>query len=163
MIAAPLGGLLAAGMALLCTGYLMQRRALERERRRRRVLAAALRRRHQALPAASLALSLAHPAHSPGHQSGGLQPMATLRRIRVAHRTGWRRQMTGEKGSTGAGHAPPEQIKPIARIAPPGNAAHPELLEALSNLRQDLIRIQGLLPFSPNAKTPPSGSRRRAR
>ncbi len=162
MIAAPLGGLFAAGMALLCAGYLMQRRALERERRRRRVLAAALRRGHQALPAASLALSLAHPAHSPGHQSGGSQPMATLRRIRVARRTR-RRQMTGEKGPTGAGDAPPEQIKPIARIAPPGNAAHAELLEALSNLRQDLIRIQGLLPCSPNAKTPPSGSRRRAR
>jgi len=163
LVAALLGGLLAAGMALLCTGYLMQRRALARERQRRRVLPAALRRGHQALPVASLILSLAHPAHAPGHRSGAAQPVATWRRIRVAHRTRRRMHMRGMKGPPDAGHEPPEQTRRVVRMAHPGSAAPADLLAALSNLRQELIRIQGLLPSSTNANIPPSGSRRAAR
>jgi hypothetical protein len=161
-VAALLGGLLAAGIALLGTGYLIQRRALKRERQRRRVLAAAIRRGHQALPAASLALSLAPPAHAPGPRSGASEPVVTVRRIRVAHRTRRRMRTGGMKAPTDAGREPPEQTRRVVRMAHPGSAAPAGLLAALSNLRQELIRIQGLLPSSTNANIPPSGSRRAA-
>ena len=143
MVAALLGGLFAAGMAWLGTGYVMQRRALNRERQRRRLLAAALRHGHAALPTAAGALSLAAPAHALGHRNGAAEPRATRRRIRVLHRTRWRLQRRGPKGP--------------ARLAQPGGAGHADLLEALGDLRRELLRLQGLLPCSSKASAPPSG------
>jgi hypothetical protein len=158
MVAALLGGMFAAGIALLGTGYVMQRRALKRERQRRRLVAAALRHGHAALPAAARALSLAYPADAAGHRNGAAEPLATRRRMRVSHRTRWRLQRRGAKGLADAAHAPPlEQTRRLARLAQPGGAGHADLLEALGNLRRELLCLQGLLPCSTNASAPPSG------
>ena len=147
-VAALLGGVLAAAIALLGTGYVMQRRARKRERQRRRLLAVARRNGHEAL-------ALAYPAHAPGHQNGAAEPLATRRRIRVSHRTRWRLQRRGAKGLADAAHEPP--LERTKRLAQPGGAGHADLLEALGNLRRELLRLQGLLPCSTHASTPPSG------
>jgi hypothetical protein len=158
MVAALLGGLVAAGIAWLGTGYVRQRRALKRERRRRRRLAAALRHGHAALPAAARALSLAYPPHAPGPRNGAAEPLATRRRIRVLHRTRWRLQRRGANGLAADAHGPPlERTRRLARLAQPGGAGHADLLAALGNLRRELLRLQGLLPCSTNASAPPSG------
>ena len=136
-----LWGVVIAGVASLFTGYLMQRRAVARQRRR--LLAASTERPRGQLMAEGATRHLGQRAQLSAGQLGALQPVAVRRRVRVSQKT-WRRihlrpphdtpDVTGERA------APHTQV--VARISHIQPSAPAEVVEALGHLRRELISRQ---------------------
>jgi hypothetical protein len=158
-----LGGLFIAGVTSLVTGYVMQRRAIDPERRRRRALAMSMRRRQAQLTVKGATLAGVVPVSLSPAPPEALEPVAIRRRIRVSQRTQrrihiWssREMRAGAPGRTAARTrvvAPPSQRLPSA---PAG------LVEALAQLRHELMRLQGRLPTSTTDNSSEAGSGRAA-
>jgi hypothetical protein len=128
-----LGGLLIAGVVSLGTGYVLQRRALAGERQRRRWLTTSMRQ-----------------APARNQQRWRVAPV-TVRRLRVSHHTR-RRVRVHVARHRGA----PTRL--VAQLAHPQPAPPAELVEALDNLRRELLNLQRLLPSARRAATPAAGS-----
>jgi hypothetical protein len=145
-----LGGLVMAGTASLVTGYLMQHRALERERQRRRLFAAAIRRARQALPPSSLALSRVDSSPLPGPL--GPARKSRVRHVHVSHSTRRRFQRWKHVDRGGMAHESSleEQTRFVAQIAQVRGTASAELLTALGNLRHELISLRLMFPVAAN-------------
>jgi hypothetical protein len=162
LVTLTLWGVFIAGMASLCTGYLMQRRAVARQRRR--LLAASTGRPRGELMSGG---AIRHPvqrAQLSEGQPGALKPVAVRRRVRVSQKT-WRRirlrpphdthDVTGEWA---APHTP--VVARISHTQPSGPA---EVVEALGHLRRELIRLQRRLPNVNSLERPEDGPTQAAR
>jgi hypothetical protein len=153
-----LGGLFIAGVTSLCTGYLMQRRALDRERQRRQVLAALIRRAPAELTSGAAALPTAPWVQLPGDQHDALEPVAVVRRVRVSHRTRRRVRVQASRHRHAAiQEQAAEHSQVIARLPPAEPSAAVELVEVLGNLQRELTNLQRLLPTPPTLERPDAG------
>jgi hypothetical protein len=139
-----LWGALVAGVALLCTGYAMQRRAVARQRQRQRALLEAVRcLRGEGRSGAALWSAL------PGSQE------ANMRRVRVLQTA--RRRVRALSLRCDTSHTPAAQhTRAVGRISQTKTSAPTEVVEALANLRRELLRLQRLLPTSTTVDNPTS-------
>jgi hypothetical protein len=136
------GGLVA--VAVLSFGYLRQRRVVARQRRRQAALRALMRRRRAARAAATPILPALQSTPRLSATTEAMLPVAVRRRVQLAQKTRQRvrlgpRTPTPELTYAADGEAMPRQIPPIRRL--PSAAA--ELLDALAQLRSELMRLQG--------------------
>jgi hypothetical protein len=159
-----LGGLCLAGVTSLCTGYLLQRSTLERERQRRRVLAASLRRVHAELTSGTSTLPMAQRVQLAGDRHDGLEPVTVVRHVRVSQKTR-RRVRVGASSATPTAmpDRAAEHSQVVARLSPTGPSASAELAEVLGNLRRELMHLQRLLPTSTAPDSPDAGPGQAAR
>jgi hypothetical protein len=141
-----LDGLLIASVAALVIGYLMQRKAIARERRWRRALTLSIRRMQDQLAAGSPVLPAVLPDQASRARQEALQPITVLRRLQVSQQT----RRLRVRASSGTHGAAPEHDAgpsgPPARTSQRMPAAPTELLEALAQLRGELMRLQGRPP-----------------
>jgi hypothetical protein len=158
------GGFFAVGGTALTLGCLMRRRRRARERQRRQAPTLSIRRaRDQAaltvpIPAVRQRVPLAGPTPQ------ALAPVRRVRRIRVARKTRRRFRLWAPGHAPGIaqehGTAP---IRPGGRSSQRLPAAPAELIEALVQLRSELMRLQGGLPTHVTPAHPEAGSRRHLR
>jgi hypothetical protein len=139
-----LGGFFIVAVTSLTMGYMMQRRAIDRERRRREALTSSIRRMRDQLAAEVPILPALRPAPRSRATNEALVPVAIMRRVRVAQKTrrrfrvwapGNTRDLTQEHDA--------ELIRPQARTSRRVPSAPAELLDALAQLRGELMRLQG--------------------
>ena len=139
-----LGGFFIVAVTSLTMGYMMQRRAIDRERRRREALTLSIRRMRDQLAAEVPILPALQPAPRSRATNEALVPVAIMRRVRVAQKTrrrfrvwapGNTRDLTQEHDA--------ELIRPQARTSRRVPSAPAELLDALAQLRGELMRLQG--------------------
>jgi hypothetical protein len=149
MVRLMLGGFFIVGVTSLIIGYLRQRRAIERERRRHRALTLALRRMQDQLAAGVPIHPLRQLAPLSRATPEALAPVTIIRPGRVAKKTRRRcrvwspsdtREVTPDHGG--------ERSRLLAQTSPRVPSAPAELLEALAQLRGELMRLQGRLPTS---------------
>jgi hypothetical protein len=158
-----LWGWLSVGVASLLTGYLMQRRAVSRARQRRRALVASRRWPRGELSAGAPIRHAGQRAQRAWGQIEVLGPVTVLRHVRVSQRTRrrprvWASSLTHDTAQDGAtGH-----LRVAARVSHPRPAAPAEVIEALSQLRRELIRLQQQLT-STQPQSPASAMRRAGR
>jgi hypothetical protein len=162
LVALTLWGVCIAGVASLFTGYLMQRRAVGRQRRR--FLAASTRRPRGELVSGGATRHPVPRAQLSEGQRGALQPVAVMRRVRVSQKT-WRRihlhpthdthDVTGERAAQR-----PQVVARSPHTQPSGPA---EVVEALGQLRRELISLQRGRPKGNSLASPEAGSRPAAR
>jgi hypothetical protein len=124
------GGCLVLIIALTIA-HLLQRRTIARERQRQATIIASLRRRRERLAAVGAILPQPLPA-----TATALLPVTVNRRLRVVQRAQQRVPIL-PRASTPA---------PAARRVP---SAAAELLDALAQLRGELMRLQGRATTSP--------------
>jgi hypothetical protein len=153
-----LGGLFIAAVTSLCTGYLMQRRALDRERQRRQVLAALIRRAPAELTSGAATLPTAQRVQLTGDQHDALEPITVVRRVRVSHKTRRRIRLQASRDRHAAIQ---EQVakhsQVVARLSPAEPSAAVELAEVLGNLQRELLKLRRLLPSPPPSESPDAG------
>jgi hypothetical protein len=142
MLTLMLGGFFIVGVTALVLFYMSQRRAIDRERRRQRALTLAIRRMRDQLAAEVPILRRLGVAQK------------TRRRFRVWVPSG-RRNAAQEHGA--------EPIRVVARTSQRVPSASAELLEALAQLRGELIRLQGRPPTSASPHNPEARSGRLSR
>jgi hypothetical protein len=149
-----LGGCFSVGVTLLIMGYLMQRRASDRERRRRRALTLSIRRMRDQLAARVPILPALPPVPLSRAGNQALEPVTISRRIRVSQkrRRRFRVWVSSHMRDVAQEHDA-ERIRLVARTSQRVPSAPAELLEALVQLRGELMRLQGRPPTSatPNA------------
>jgi hypothetical protein len=147
MVRPMLGGFFIVGAASLIIGYLRQRRAIERERRRHRALTLALRRRQHQLATGVPIHPLRQLPPLSRATSEALAPAPIMRPGRVAKKT--RRRFRVWAPSDTRAVTPDhdgERIRLLAQTSPRVPSARAELLEALAQLRGELMRLQGRWP-----------------
>lgn len=156
-----LGGLLIAGVTSLFTGYLMHRSAVDRERRLRWTRAAFIQRRAQGeltSVAPTLPVVRRHQLFEDRHER--VVPVTMLRRVWVSQKTRRRVRVRTSYGTQDAAQQPAAvHTQVVARVSHPWSSAPAEFVEALTNLRRELIRLQRSLPTS-TAETRPLARRR---
>jgi hypothetical protein len=159
MLTLMLGGFFIVGVTSLIMGYISQRRAIDRERRRQRALTLAIRRMWDQLAAGMPILPARQPALLPRARHEALAPVSIIRRVGVAQKTRrrfrvWvpsdRRDVAQEHGA--------EPIRLVARTSQRVPSAPAELLEALAQLRGELMRLQGRSPSSASPNNPEARS-----
>jgi hypothetical protein len=155
-----LGALCIAGVASLVTGYVMQRRAVAHERQRRRSLATSIRRVQGELPLGAPTRPAVRGAQLWGDQPDRLAPVTMTRRVRVSQKIRRRirvRALSAAHDKTRE-HAA-EHTHVVARMSQARPSAPAEVIEALGNLRRELMRLQRMLPSStaPDSPTSPRG------
>ncbi len=162
LVALVLGGVCIAGLTSLFTGYLIQRRLSAQAQRRRRTFAAIRRATAELtagtglLPTGRNPLAAGRPAPSP--------PAAVVRHLRVSHKT--RRRVRIHASPDNRDATPPrlaEPIRAVARLSHPRASTPAELIEALGNLRQDMLNLQHWLTTSSPSEHTDAGRGRRAR
>jgi hypothetical protein len=142
--AGALGGFSLVAVTALGFGYLRQRRAIARQRRRQAALLAMLRRRQARLAAAPPLLPAPQSTSRLSTPAEAMLPVAVRRRVQVAQKTRQRVRMVPHSPTPGltqaaTGEAIRLQTPTIRRL--PSAAA--ELLDALAQLRGELMRLQG--------------------
>ena len=164
MLTLMLGGFFIVGVTSLIMGYMRQRRAIDRERRRQRALTLSIRRMRDQLAAGVPILPARQPAPLTRATHEALAPVTMIRRVRVAQKTRRRfrvwvpsdmRDVAQEHGA--------ERIRLVARTAQRLPSAPAELLEALAQLRGELMRLQGRPPTSATPNNPEARSGRLSR
>jgi hypothetical protein len=148
-----LGGVLLASVTALVIGSMMQRKASARERRWRRALTLSIRRVQDQLAAGSPILPAALPASLSRASQEALPPVTVLRRVHASQQT--RRRFRVRAASAAYDAAQEHNAEPrglMARTSQQVPSAPTELLEALAQLRGELMRLQGR---PPTAAAPP--------
>jgi hypothetical protein len=159
-----LWGLLIAGMASLVTGYLMQRRAVSRERQQRRGLVVSRRGPRGQLALAAAGLQAVQPAQRPQSRPGALVPVTVLRHVRVSQRTRRRIRVWGSSGTRDAVRSgAAEHSRVAARVSRSKSSAPAEIIEALGHLRRELISLQQKQATSANLESLKARMERAAR
>jgi hypothetical protein len=118
-----LGGLCGAGITSLVIGYVMQRHAVAWTRRRRRVLAMSVRRRRDRLAGGVPILPAVQPAPWSRAPRAALAPAAITGCERPAQQT-------------------PRRFRLVARTSQRAPSTPADLVEALAQLRRELMRLQ---------------------
>jgi len=139
-----LGGCVILALTSLTMGYMMQRRAMERERRRREALTSSMRRMRDQLVSAVPILPALQVAPRSRATNEALAPVAITRRVRVVQKTRRRFRLwapSNTRDRTQEHDAEP--IRPQARTFRRVPSAPAELLDALAQLRGELMRLQG--------------------
>jgi hypothetical protein len=139
-----LGGVFIVAVTSLTIGCLPQRRAMERERRRRAALTASIRRMRAQLAGEVPILPALQSTPRSRATNEALVPVAIMRRIHVAQKTR-RRLRVWASGHT-RNHTEEhdaEPSRPQARASRRMPSAAAELLDALAQLRGELMRLQG--------------------
>jgi hypothetical protein len=159
-----LGGFFSVGVTSLIMGYLMQRRASARERRRRRALTLSIRRMRHQLAARMPILPALPPAPRSRAENKALEPVTINRRVRVSQKRRRRfRVWVPSHMRDAAQEHDAEPIRLVARTSQRVPSAPAELLEALAQLRGELMRLQGRPPTSATPTIPEARSRRASR
>jgi hypothetical protein len=158
-----LGGFFSVGVTSLIMGYLMQRRASDRERRRRRALTLSIRRMRDQLAARVPILPALPPAPLARAGNQALEPVTISRRIRVSQKRRRFRVWVPSHMRDAAQEPDAEPIHLVARTSQRVPSAPAELLEALAQLRGELMRLQGRPPTSATPNIPEARSRRASR
>ncbi len=159
-----LGGFFSVGVTSLIMGYLMQRRASDRERRRRRALTLSIRRMRDQLAARVPILPALPPAPLSGAGNEALAPVTISRRVRVSQKRRRRFRVWVPSHMRHAAQAQDaERIRLVPRTSQRVPLASTELLEALAQLRGELKRLQGRPPTSASSNSPEVRSRRASR
>jgi hypothetical protein len=159
-----LGGFFSVGVTSLIIGYLMQRRASDRERRRRRALTLSIRRQRNQLAARVPILPALPPAPLSRAGNEALEPVTISRRVRVSQKRRRRFRVWAPSHTRDAAQAQDaERIRLVARNSQPVPSAPAELLEALAQLRGELMRLQERPPTSATPNSPEARSRRASR
>jgi hypothetical protein len=150
-----LGGLFIVGVTSLFTGYLMHRSAVDREQRLRWARAASIRREQGELTAVAPTLPVVRRYQLFEDRHERLAPVTMLRRVWVSQKT---RRRVRVRTSRGTHDATQEQAavhtQVVARVSHTRSSAPAEFVEALANLRRELIRLQRSLPTSTTPKRP---------
>ena len=152
------------GVTSLIVGYMRQRRAIDRERRRQRALSISLRRMRDQLAAGAPILPMRQlpPLARATHEAS--TPVTIIRRGRVAKKTQRRFRVWVPSGTRDVTREHDgERTKLLARTSQRVPTAPAELLDALAQLRGELMRLQGRLPTSATLKAPEVGSGRVSR
>lgn len=152
------GGVI-VGVASVCLGFVVRRTAVDR--RRRQVLEASIRRLRGQLMSGEAARPPGQRAQLFAPQPDGLGPVTVMRRVRVSRRIRRRirvRAWRGHDMATGAGEGGPTRI--VARLAQTKRFAPAEVVEALGQLRRELISLQRRLPTPPARQAPLPGRHR---
>jgi hypothetical protein len=159
-----LGGFFSVGVTSLVMGYLMQRRASDRERRRRRALTLSIRRMRDQLAARVPILPALPPAPLARAGNQALEPVTISRRVRVSQKRRRRfRVWVPSHMRDAAQEHDAERIRLVARTSQRVPSAPAELLEALVQLRGELMRLQGRPPTSATPNILEARSRRASR
>ena len=158
-----LGGFFSVGVTSLIMGYLMQRRASDRERRLRRALTLSRRRMRDQLAAGVPILPALPPAPLSRAGNEALEPVTIRRRVCVSQKRRRFRVWVPSHTSDAAQAHDAERIRLVARTSQRVPSAPAELLEALAQLRAELMRLQGRLPTSVTPNSPEARSRRASR
>jgi hypothetical protein len=146
-----LGGVVLAGVASLVAGYVMQRRALDRQRRR--ALMTALRRLRGELTAEAPTRAAGRRVRLVGDQPARLEPSALRRRVRVSQKIRRRIHLRALRAAHDQPRQPAaEPTQVMARSSQARPAAPAEVVEALGNLRRELLRLQRVLPTATPAE-----------
>jgi hypothetical protein len=159
MLTLMLGGFVIVGVASLIMGYMSQRRAIDRERRRQRALTLSIRRMRNQLAVGVPILPARHPVPLPRARHEALAPVTIIRRIGVAQRTRrrFRVWVPSDRRDAAPEHGA-EPIRLVARTSQRVPSAPAELLEALAQLRGELMRLQGRPPTSATPNNPEARS-----
>jgi hypothetical protein len=152
VMALMLGGFFIAGITSLVTGYVLQRKVINRQRRRRRALTLAIRRMQDQLAAGVPVLPAALPPLLSRAAREALEPVAVMQRVRVSRKT---RRRFRIRASRAAYDAAQEHDSEHIRRVP---SAPADLLNALAQLRGELMRLQGRPPTSAAANSPDAES-----
>ena len=156
-----LGGFFSVGVTSLIMGYLMQRRASDRERQRRRTLTLSRRRMRDRLAAGVPILPALPPAPLSRAGKEALEPVIISRRVRVSQKRRRRfRVWVPSHTHDAAEEHDAERIRLVARTSRRVPSAPAELLEALAQLRGELMRLQGRPLTSATPNIPEARSRR---
>lgn len=159
-----LGGFFSVGVTSLIMGYLMQRRASDRERRRRRALTLLIRRQRDQLAARMPILPALPPAPLLRAGNEALEPVTISRRVRVSQKRRRRFRVWAPSHTRDAAQAQDaERLRLVARTSQRVPSAPAELLEALTQLRGELMRLQEKPPTSATPNSPDARSRRASR
>ena len=159
-----LGGFFSVGVASLIMGYLKQRRARAREQRRRRALTLSIRRMRDQLAVRVPLLPALPPAPLSRAGNEALEPVTISRRVRVSQKRRRRFRVWVPSHTRDAAQAQDaERIRLVARTSQRVPSAPAELLEALAQLRGELMRLQGRPPTSATPNIPEARSRRASR
>jgi hypothetical protein len=159
-----LGGVLMAGLISLFMSYRLQRRVSDRAQQRRRAFAAAVRRARGELMSGTSRLPEPQRHQLLEGRPTPSEFTAVVRHLRVSHKTKRRVRVQAspaQRGSTQPQAAARTQV--VARISHAGASTPSELIEALGNLRQDLLNLQRVLVTSTPFRWPASSPGRRAR
>jgi hypothetical protein len=130
-----LGGLFSAGITSLVIGYLMQCHAVAWTRQRRRVLAMSMRRRRDRLAAGVPILPAVQPAPLSRAPHAALAPVTVMGGVRLAQKT-------------------QQRFRLVARTSQRVPSTPADLVEALAQLRRELMRLQKRPPTSTIPKNP---------
>lgn len=148
-----LAGSCIVGVTSLITGCMMQRRALDRQRRRRQALTLSIRQMRAQLATGGPILPALQPAPPSRATHAALAPVTIRRRVRVAQKTRrWFRVWAPSHRRNLAREHDAEPIRLPARTSQRVPAAPAELLDALAQLRGELMRLQARSTTS----TPPN-------
>jgi hypothetical protein len=159
-----LGGFFSVGVTSLIMGYLMQRRASDREGRRRRALTLSIRRQRNQLAARVPILPALPPALLLRAGNEALEPVTISRRVRVSQEKRRRFRVWAPSHTRDAAQAQDaEHLRLVARTSQRVPSAPAELLEALTQLRGELMRLQEKPPTSTTPNSPEARSRRASR
>jgi hypothetical protein len=139
-----LGGLFIAGVTSLFTGYLMHRSAVDREQQ--------LRRARGELTSKAPPLPVVRGGQLYGDRHERLEPVTVLRRVWVSQKT--RRRVRIRTSRAAPQEDAPAHTQVIARVSHPQLTAPAEIVEALVNLRCELMRLQRRLPPSTTPTRP---------
>jgi hypothetical protein len=154
-----LGGFCIAGIGSLVTGYVLQHHVINRQRRRRRALTVSIRRMQDQLAAGVPALPAALPPRLSRAAREALEPVAVMPRIRVSRKTRRRFRIRASRAAYDAAQEhDAEHVRRVARTSQRVPSAPADLLEALAQLRGELMRLQGRPPTSAAANSPDAGS-----
>ena len=156
-----LAGFCIVGVSSLITGCLMQRRALDRQRRRRQALTVSIRRMRAQLTTGGPILPARQPASPSRAPHEALAPVTIMRRVRMTQKTRrWFRVWTPSDASHLAREHNAEPSRLPARTSQRVPAAPAELLDALAQLRGELMRLQARSTTSPTPNHAEAKSRR---
>jgi hypothetical protein len=159
-----LGGFFSVGVTSLIMGYLMQRRASDRERRRRRALTLSIQRQRNQLAARVPILPALPPAPLLRAGNEALELVTISRRVRVSQKRRRRFRVWAPSHTRDAAQAQDaERLRLVARTSQRVPSAPAELLEALTQLRGELMRLQEKPPTSATPNSPEARSRRASR
>jgi hypothetical protein len=154
-----LGGFFIAGITSLVTGYVLQRNVSNRQRRRRRALTLSIRRMQDQLAAGVPVLPAALPPLLSRAAREALEPVAVMQRVHVSRKTRRRVRIQASRAANDAAQEHDlEHIRRLARTSWRVPSAPADLLDALAQLRGDLMRLQGRPPTSAAANSPDAGS-----
>jgi hypothetical protein len=139
-----LGGFFMVSVASFAVGYMMQRRAIERTRRRREALSSSIGRMRDQLAAELPFLRALQPDLRSRATNEALVPVAIMRRVRVVQKTRRRFRLWAPGNTRDLTHEhDAEHTRPWARTSRHVLSARGELLDALAQLRGELMQLQG--------------------